>query len=92
MPKEKYALLFIPSGVRLDINAENLAKATDLAIQTLFDLDKEYEVKELTFSNNEKMMYIEGIDNEDGKRLFVIVSSSKVADTIEEFKEFRKLN
>jgi hypothetical protein len=89
MSKEKYALLFIPSGIRLDINAENLAKATDLAIQTLFDLDKEYKVKELTFSNNEKVMYIEGIYNEDGKRLFVIVSSSKTADTIEELNEFR---
>jgi hypothetical protein len=92
MSKEKFAILIFPNCNRIDIPAENLAEAAALAIKLFFDLDKERKIKEFTM-NNEKIIFLEGIDNEDENRKFMIfVTRSEAADTIEEFKEFRKLN
>jgi ACT domain-containing protein len=92
MTKEKYALLNLFGGTRLDIDAEDLIEASSLAIQLLFDLNKKWEAKELIMRNKEQAVEIQGFDNQNGNSLTIIVTKAKVVDTTEALNIFHKLN
>jgi ACT domain-containing protein len=91
MTKEKYALLNLFGGTRLDIDAEDLTEAASLAIQLLFDLDKKWEAKELIMKNKEQAVEIQGFDNQNGNSLTIIVTKAKVVDTTKDLNVFKKL-
>lgn len=91
--QEEYALFNLLGGTRINYKADTLVQAASIAIQLLLDRDKKWEVQPTEKYSEEDAVMLEGFDNEDGKKLTLLILKKSLADKDKDvFKDWETVN
>lgn len=91
--KNKFVLINMMGGTRLDFESEDMVKAGSFVISAFIDRSKEWDVKKTDRYTEEEAVHIEGFDNEKGNKVFYLLLTQEVAEKDKEiYKDWKKVN
>jgi hypothetical protein len=92
MKKEKFCVLNVLRGTRLDFEAKDIKEASGIAFNMFLDKSKKYEVDITETPKKHTVVHLSGYSREDGQKMFLLVTSLKTVMSTEEFWFFEKVN